>query len=114
MILILIKKTFTFLLPIILILDFYTLIKIKIKKIIVNFFFITIVIFVSGLLEKLNNYSKYDTFSTISVFGSSFVTAPFYLASDEDLMKISGKKILRLLNLPKKNLRMKVLKGQNI
>lgn len=103
LILILIKKTFIFLLPIILILDFYTLIKIKkIKKIIVNFFFITIVIFVSGLLEKLNNYSKYDTFSTISVFGSSFVTAPFYLASDEDLMKISGKKNIEIVKFAKK------------
>lgn len=101
--LILTKKTFMFLIPIIFVLDLYLVLKIKnFKKIFLNILSIILLVYISGFLEKINNYYKHNTFSTISVLGSSFVTAPFYLASNEDLKKIKGKKNIEIINFVKK------------
>ena len=51
-----------------------------------------------SLAEKTNTYFKTGLFKSISVSGSSILTGPFYLASDEDLKKIKGNENQKIIS----------------
>ena len=85
------KKTFLIVLPVILLGEIYNLfINKKIKFFLINVLIILTTIFLINIVERTNSYIKYGVFKPISVGGSSYLTGPFYLATDEDLKKITG------------------------
>ena len=94
------KKTFLIVVPLIIIAELNQyLLKKKFITFITNIFLIIFVLFFLNIAEKANTYFKLGVFKTISVSGPSLLTAPFYLATDEDLKKVVGsnnKKIVQL------------------
>jgi hypothetical protein len=85
------KKTFLIVLPLLFLAEFNNLIfKKKIKVFITNMILILVVLFSINIIERANSFFKNGVFKPISVGGSSLVTAPFYLATDDDLKKIIG------------------------
>ena len=94
------KKTFLILTPLIFLGEFN---KLALNKEYINFIknislIICVLVFIN-IAEKTNTYIKLGVFKPISVGGSSLLTAPFYLASEEDLQKIEGpvnKKIVQI------------------
>ena len=92
MVLVLNKKTFLILLPLIIFIQIIDLITKKdLKKFFYNFIFLIIALITTNLLEKTNTYFKSGVFQSISVSGSSLLTGPFYLATDSDLKNVEGK-----------------------
>ncbi len=93
------KKTFLIVLPLLILAELNSLIiKRNIKNFIINILLIFGVFFTINIIERTNSYFKSGVFKPISVGGSSLVTAPFYLATDDDLEKINGdvnKKIIK-------------------
>tara|TARA_X000001036_G_scaffold439117_1_gene489004 strand:- start:3942 stop:5333 length:1392 start_codon:yes stop_codon:yes gene_type:complete len=114
------KKTFLIVLPVILLGEIYNLfINKKIKFFLINILIILTTLFLINITERANSYIKSGVFKPISVGGSSYVTAPFYLATDEDLEKITGdenRKIIQfaLLNFKKDNIERNIIsKSEN-
>ena len=92
------KKTFLIVLPIIVLAEIYNLLNNKkLKLFLINVLFIIVTLFFVNIFERTNSYIKAGTFKPISVGGSSLVTAPFYLATDEDLKKITGKENKKII-----------------
>ncbi len=109
------KKTFLIVLPVILLGEIYNLfINKKIKFFLINVLIILTTIFLINIVERTNSYIKYGVFKPISVGGSSYLTGPFYLATDEDLKKITGdenRKIIQfaLLSFKKDNMERNII-----
>ena len=93
------KKTFLIVLPLLILAELkYFIIERKIKNFILKILLIFGVFFTINLLERTNSYFKSGVFKPISVGGSSLITAPFYLATDEDLEKITGSVNKKIIN----------------
>ena len=94
------KKTFLILIPLIFLGELNKLlINKKFLIFIKNIFLVIAVLVFINLVEKTNTYLKVGVFKPISVGGASLLTAPFYLASQEDLKKVEGfinKKIVQI------------------
>ena len=85
------KKTFLIVLPLLILAELNKLIlEKKIKNFLLNIVLILSFLITANIIERTNSYFKSGVFKPISVGGSSLVTAPFYLATDEDLEKIKG------------------------
>ena len=85
------KKTFLFVLPLIFLGEIiFFLLKKNIKKLILNLLIVLLSVIIINLAERTNTYFKTGLFKNISVSGSSFLTGPFYLASDRDLENVEG------------------------
>ena len=98
------KKTFLIVLPLLILAELNKLIlDKKIKKFLLNIFLILGVLITANLIERTNSYFKSGVFKPISVGGSSLVTAPFYLATDEDLEKIKGVENKKIIEFAKKD-----------
>ena len=96
--LVLIKKTFLILLPLIVFIKIIDLIINKnVRKFFYNLIFLIIALITTNLLEKTNTYFKSGVFKGISVSGSSLLTAPFYLATDIDLKSVKGKENQKII-----------------
>jgi hypothetical protein len=113
------KKTFMIVFPLLILAELNNLIfERKIKNFILNILLIFGVFFTINILERTNSYFKSGVFKPISVGGSSLITAPFYLATDEDLEKITGsenKKIIEfaLENFKNNNLERNIISISN-
>ena len=93
------KKTFLFVLPLIFLGEFISFTyKRNIKKLLINISILLISMITVSLAEKTNTYFKTGLFKSISVSGSSILTGPFYLASDEDLKKIKGNENQKIIS----------------
>ena len=87
------KKTFLILMPLIFLAELNKLLLNKeFFSFIKNIFLIIGVLVFVNIAEKTNTYLKVGVFKSISVGGPSLLTAPFYLASEDDLKKIVGPK----------------------
>lgn len=90
-ILVLNKKTFLILLPVMLISStIYFLIFINYRNYIIQIVIIISALITTSIIEKTNTYFKVGVFRNISVSGSSFITGPFYLATNSDLESVRG------------------------
>lgn len=113
------KKTFLIVLPLLILAELNNLIlKKKIKDFITKIILIFVVLFSINIIERSNSYFKNGVFKPISVGGSSLVTAPFYLATDDDLKKITGienKKIVEfaLDDFKKNNIERNIISKSN-
>ncbi|WP_440911618.1 hypothetical protein [Candidatus Pelagibacter sp.] len=72
--------------------------KKKIKDVLISMMLIFITFITINFCERINSFYKSGVFKPISVGGSSLLTAPFYLATNEDLKKVIGEENQKIIS----------------